>query len=250
VIVRVRDPLSRKAIQRSFDIALSDPKARSRLVALASSELILASWAELRVNPRLKVVPEGPEPNPKMVQAARETLDTFDWRPKPQHWYDAETPKDRLVRLTFLGAFRSFFDGTGHLWGGGVRVGEERFKAVSWAVDCLVETGDLKTPGGVYRVDTGTLGAGLFVFKRWGFFTAHLGAGLRLAAVSSTPGSTTLAPWGWPLAASAMTFRLGEGVVAELSGEIGYAVLPVPGASDPSVRGWWFSAQAGVGPRF
>ena len=123
VIVRVRDPISRKAIQRSFDIALSDPKARSRLVALASSELILASWAELRVNPRLKVIPEGPEPNPKMVKAARETVDDFDWRPKPQHWYDAETPKDRMARFMFLGSVRGFFDGSGTIWGGGVRIG-------------------------------------------------------------------------------------------------------------------------------
>lgn len=257
VIVRVRDPISRKAIQRSFDIGLSDPKARSRLVALASSELILASWAELRLNPRLRVIPEGPEPSPKMVQAARETVDDFKWEPKPKHWYEAETPKERMARLVFLGSVRGFFDGTGTVWGGGARVGEERFRAVSWAIDFLFETGTVRTNDAKYKVETGTLGAWLLLYKRWGFFTGRIGAGLRLVAVSSTSltpatpqGSTTIAPWGWPLAATSMTFRITETLVADLSGEAGYAVLPVPSASDAGVRGWWFSGQAGFGFSF
>lgn len=254
VIVRVRDPLSRKTIQRSFDIALSDPKARSRLVALASSELILASWAELRLNPKLRVIPEGPEPNPKMIQAARETVDDYKWEPKPRHWYEAETPKDRMARVVFLGSVRGFFDGTGTLGGGGVRIGEERFSAVSWSVDFLFETGKLRTQSAKYQVETGTLGAWLLLYKRWRFFTARVGGGLRLVAVSSTSltpatpeGSTTVAPWGWPLAATSMTFRLASSLVVDLSGEAGYAVLPVPSASDAGVRGWWFSGQAGFG---
>lgn len=257
VIVRVRDPISRKAIQRSFDIALSDPKARSRLVALASSELILASWVELKTNPKPRVVPEGPEPNPRDVQAARKTLEDFDWRPKPQHWYEAETPRDRMLRLTFLASFRSFFNGSGKLWGGGARIGEERFKAVSWSIDALIESGDVQTNAGRYSVETATLGAWLLLYKRWGLFTGRIGAGLRLVAVSSSAatqsipeGSTTIGPWGWPLAATSMTFRLAEVLVADVSGEVGYAVLPVPSASDPGVRGAWFSAQAGFGVLF
>jgi hypothetical protein len=254
VIVRVKDPLSRKAIQRSFDIGLSDPRARSRLVALASSELILASWAELRVNPKLRVIPEGPEPNPKLVQAARQTVDDFKWEPKPKRWYEAETPKDRMARLVFLGSVRGFFDGTGTVWGGGVRVGEERFRLVSWSVDFLFETGTVRTNDAKYQIETGTLGAWLLLYKRWGFFTGRIGAGLRLVAVSSstlTPGtpqgSTTIAPWGWPLAAASTSFRITSSLIADLSGEAGYAVLPVPTASDAGVRGWWFSGQVGFG---
>src|SRR5262249_26531050 len=192
VIVRVRDPISRKDIQRSFDIALSDPRARSRLVALASSELILASWVELRVNPKPRVVPEGPEPSPQAVQAARKTLEDFDWRPKPQHWYEAETPSDRMLRLMFLGSFRSFFNGSGRLWGGGVRVGEERLQAVSWSIDALIESGDVHTNAGRYNVETATLGAWLLLYKRWGFYTGRIGAGLRLAAVASSAATASI----------------------------------------------------------
>lgn len=256
VIVRVRDPISRKAMQRSFDIGLSDPKARSRLVALASSELILASWAELQVNPRLKVTPEGPAPNPHIVQAARKAVDDFEYHPKPQPaWYEVDTPKDRLLRFMFLGSVRGFFDGAGTLWGGGVRLGEERFRAVSWSTDFLFETGDIRTNSGAsYRAQTGTLGAWLLLYKRWGALTGRIGAGLRLVAVSSTAlsekepeGSTTIAPWGWPLAVSAVTVRITPALILDLSGEVGYAVLPVPSASDPGVRGAWFSGQLGFG---
>jgi hypothetical protein len=256
VIVRVRDPISRKAMQRSFDIGLSDPKARSRLVALASSELILASWAELEMNPRLKVAPEGPEPNPQAISAAKRAVDDFEYHPKPPPpWYETETPRDRLLRFVFMGSVRGFFDRTGTLWGGGFRVGEERFRIVSWSADFLFETGDVQTNAHApYRVETGTLGAWLLLYKRWGILTGRAGAGLRLVAVSSTPrapniaeGSTTIAPWGWPLAASSLTLKLGPTFLVELSGEVGYAVLPVPSASDPGVRGAWFSGQFGVG---
>jgi hypothetical protein len=189
-----------------------------------------------------------------MVQAARATVDDFKWEPKPKHWYEAETPKDRMARIVFLGSVRGFFDGTGTIWGGGARLGEERFSAVSWSVDFLFETGDVRTNAATYQIETGTLGAWLLLYKRWGFFTGRVGAGLRLVAVSSTThttgapkGSTTIAPWGWPLAATSMSFRIASSLVADISGEAGYAVLPVPSASDAGVRGWWFSSQLGFG---
>jgi len=128
---------------------------------------------------------------------------------------------------------------------------------VSWAADFLFEEGDVRTNAGHYTIETGTLGAWLLLYKRWGILTARAGAGLRLASVSSSKvsasqpeGSTTIAPWGWPLAASSITVRPGEWLVLELSGEIGYAVLPVPNASDPGVRGAWYSAQFGFGAAF
>ena len=128
---------------------------------------------------------------------------------------------------------------------------------MSWSADFLFETGDVRTNAlASYRIETGTLGAWLLLYKRWGIFTGRVGAGLRLVAVSSSPlmagepeGSTTIAPWGWPLAASSYTLRLGPTLVVDLSGEIGYAVLPVPSASDPGVRGAWFSGQFGIGFR-
>jgi hypothetical protein len=90
------------------------------------------------------------------------------------------------------------------------------------------------------------------LYKRWGFFTGRIGAGLRVGAVSSTgpQGSTSIAPWGWPLGATSMTFWISSSLVVDLSGEAGYAVLPVPNAGDASVRAWWCSGQAGVGYAF
>ncbi|MDQ2647407.1 MAG: hypothetical protein M3020_26625, partial [Myxococcota bacterium] len=51
VTIRVHDPLSRKDVERSFNAAPLDPRARARWVALAAAELVLSSWAELELNP-------------------------------------------------------------------------------------------------------------------------------------------------------------------------------------------------------
>ena len=72
VLVRVMDPLSRKTVQRSFDTKTFDKKATPRLVALAASELVLASWAELYSNPTPSVQPVGPAPSPKEASAVRQ----------------------------------------------------------------------------------------------------------------------------------------------------------------------------------
>jgi hypothetical protein len=74
VAVRVLDPISRKTLRRSFDPRPFGPGAQSRIVAIAASELVLASWAELAANPEPEVPPEGPAPSPEAVETARSVV--------------------------------------------------------------------------------------------------------------------------------------------------------------------------------
>lgn len=181
VTVRVRDPISRKTVKRSFDPKSFGTQAESRIVAIAASELVLASWAELSANPAPMVPPEGPPPSESAVETARtfvrersptdapraapatvvaprpapavtepgdneqpEALGTATESP-PDEPPRNHVPSSPAVadRVTAIVSFRSFLKGEGTLWGGGARFGRERFGVVSWALDALVENGVL-----------------------------------------------------------------------------------------------------------
>jgi hypothetical protein len=264
VLIRVQDPLSRKGVQRSFNLGLSDPKARSRLVAIAATELVLASWAELELGRPMTVAPEGGVPTdaekrkaaeiaaalgiklaPPGQPAAKEAAVPYE--PKERHWYDVETPADRMFRFSAVVSARKFFDQPGLLWGGGLRLGEERFRFISWAADILIESGTVGTGERTYQILTSTLGGSLLLWGRVGPITGRIGAGLRAGFAEVGGSASSVAPWGWPLGTSSLSFRTNQGIVLDLVGEGGYVVLPAGSAGQPGLRGGWFSGQIGIG---
>jgi hypothetical protein len=288
VVVRVDDPLSKKTVARGFDTGPLDPRARARWVALAASELVLSSWVELDTNPTPKVEPEGPAapaPARRAAQAAvrrRTPVPTIArasalGRPgatvrapvvaqrvqpqRPAAETEAAEPRlaaDKLARnarAVALVSARRFFDDSGSLWGGGVRLSEERFRHISWSADLLFEAGSVASRLTDYRLRSGTVGGWLMLYERANAITLRLGAGIRMGVIASlasnapdgTPASASaVAPWGWPLAATSISVAGGP-IVIEYSMEAGYVVLPVGGTSGPSVRGGWFSGQLGLG---
>lgn len=243
----VQDPLSRKAVQRTIDLGSADTLARTRLVAIASTELVLSSWAELESNPTPTVEPEGPRPPDETRRAARgialERAAT-GYQFRLRRWYDKETPAERYLALMAVGSVRSFFDTPGTLLGGGARVGEERFRFMAWSVDLLFETGRVELGSQSFDLKSFTTGGRLLAHGRIGKFGAGVGAGLRVG-VAASQGSSSLAPWGWPLGVAAASLRIGTSAVLELSGEASYVVLPLGG--DTTLRGAWFSGQLGLG---
>ncbi len=269
VVIEVTDPISRKTLRRSFDLSQSS-SARSRLIAIAASELVLAGWAELALRPPLRVQPEGAAPRAERARAAarrarqREAdversapaADALgaeadaEARARRQSWLTLQIPARRRFRVVPLASMRRFITQDGALWGGGVRVGEEPLTNASWAIDALFESGNFKAKGDSYRVDSWSLGALIFLHARTGPLSLRAGGGLRgglVAADAADNGANrTAIPWGWPLLA--LDFTLGEQVLFELSAEGSYAVLPVtPTSLGVSVRGVWVAVQVGVG---
>jgi len=289
VVVRVRDPLSRKTVKRSFDSTSFGDRGEARLVAIAASELVMASWGELAANPAPAVEPEGPAPAPQALETARAAVRAHRAAPTtaapPVHNLDgpagappstanaenaqlaaegslepdavitavpSELKRQRrqkdphrvdapTLRIVALGSYRAFFNGAGSLWGGGARVGEERFTIASWSLDALVESGTLSS----VKVTSTTLGAMLQAFLQHRPFTWRAGVGLR-AGLLSTDDGTYLGSFGWPLATTSISIFANH-LVFDISAELGYGILPLSGAADPSVRGLWMSAQAGMG---
>jgi hypothetical protein len=257
VLVRVKDPLSRKTVQRSFDTKTFDKKATPRLVALAASELVLASWAELYSNPTPSVQPVGPAPSQKEASAVRKALrerSFFAGEPEgPTARPDPEEAENRVLRLVALASVRTFpgeptapSGESGTLWGGGARIGEERFRLVAWSLDTLIERGTVIAHSGervtASRVTSFTIGGALLAYYTFrNMFTTRLGVGLRAGVIAGD--SSSVAPWGWPLGTTSLTLR-GERILLELSGEGGYVSFP---ASGGEVSGFWLSGQLGIG---
>lgn len=57
--VRIDDLLTRKRIERTFDLGPTNPRARARALALSTAELLRASWAELAIAEPAVEVPEA-----------------------------------------------------------------------------------------------------------------------------------------------------------------------------------------------
>jgi hypothetical protein len=290
VVVRVKDPLSRKTVRRSFDRHSFGNQAESRVIAIAASELVLASWAELEANPTPKVLGEGEPAKPEALASARgvvreripppsakptplsldgpgsqdETADTPEERQaaveratarrqaaqaRRARIRDAQSTEDRAAapedesvvfkRATAVLSFRHLLRGDGTLYGGGARLGHERWGVVSWGLDTLVESGQLRG----HNVTSASVGGELQFYARVGPATFRLGGGLR-AGVVSLVGGGSVAAWGWPMLVTCHSFRAGP-VVLDLAGEAGFVDLLL--LRNQSVRGPWASGQLGVG---
>jgi hypothetical protein len=274
VLVEVGDTISRKTLRRSFDLGRAPAQARSRLVAIAASELVLASWAELAIRPRLRVEPEGPPPSAERAARARERATRVspappvgpepglepatvaEERDEPlllaprQRWLDELPPDRRRFRLTGMATVRAFLSQDATLWGAGARIGEERLVLTSWALDAMFERGTVSG----FEVQSWSVGGMLYLYGRARFLTGRIGAGLRVglsastaaAGKSSPPPTRVLIPWGWPMLAAGVS--IGRELVAlELSAESGYVSFPVSsGANGLSVGGLWVGVQLGL----
>jgi hypothetical protein len=271
VVVQVKDPLSRKTVRRSFDPKSFGNQGQSRLIAIAASELVLASWAELTENPTPEVPGEGAPVKPETVETARSVVKARSAERKPAPSPDGadtsaasdmagasptteaavpdhpvhapsehQTPTAPVFqRVMAVFSFRSFVSGEGALVGGGARFGQERYGVVSWAADALIESGKIAS----HDVTSATLGGWLAFYAHFEPVTLRLGGGLRAGILGLTDGPV-IAAWGWPMLVSSMTIRDGP-LVLEFAGEAGLVALFVQRGQ--AVRGVWASGQLGFG---
>jgi hypothetical protein len=262
VVVRVKDPLSRKTVRRSFDPKSFGNQGQSRLIAIAASELVLASWAELEANPAPKVLGEGEPVKPETLETARGVVkarknplpsnpaeNPFAGEGNEARPADAAQPSAPdagrlpppaiLQRVTAVISLRTFVRGDGTLYGGGARYGQDRYGVISWAADALVEGGTLMGK----EVTSTSLGGWVAFYLRKDPVTFRIGGGLRAGILSFADGPS-LAAWGWPMLVSSVTLRAGP-VVLDIGGESGLVNLLLQHSQE--LRGVWVSGQAGLG---
>jgi hypothetical protein len=268
IVLRVRDPITRKGVSRLISLEKQQPEAHARLVALAATELVLASWSELEFNPRPRVEPEGPALAPELSAAAlqsvqeRRTVRGLTSQPSTVRRRRGEPPPSEL-RLAALASARTFFQNRGVLFGGGFRLGEELTHLVSWSIDGMTEAGRLWVNSGSQRdsvrFQTTTIGAAVLFFQRGRVLTGRVGGGLRLAVSAAEPSEAddsagqktryVVTPLGWPMLMSSITLRLGRRAISELSLEGSYSTVPISGPDDEQkpIIGAWCAANLGFG---
>jgi hypothetical protein len=281
VIIRVKDPLSRKTLRRSFDPRSFGTQAASRIVAIAASELVLASWAELESNPTPQVPAEGEPPKAEALERARGVVRARTARPAPHARTsplsleaggdgdtedDDEAPRPRYYRAPGRVDPRASTGSTA--FGGEEDPGV--FKRMTGVVSVrsflrgdgtLIGGGlrlgherfgivswaaDLLVENGALsdsNVTNATLGGWLLFYARAGVATFRLGGGLRAGMLGMQEGAS-VAAWGWPMVVTSHTFRSGP-IVFDLSAEAGYVDLLM--RRGQGLRGPWASGQVGLG---
>jgi hypothetical protein len=272
VLLQVADPISRKHVRRSIHLGGEPAGSQLRLIALAATELVVASWAELFINPTPLVEPEGAPPPEEARRAARSAIQRQEKaarelmaappasapepEPEPPAPERQRAPAETRLRLLGVIASRGFLAVAGQLWGGGLRVGADHGKVVSWTLDALHERGPLRREGRRYLLDTSTVGASVaFSYKR-PLFVLRAGAALRAGVANSDQGgseganrTSAVVPWGWPSAILSGTLFPGR-VAVELASEVGYAAVPIGSGTDAQgtpIRGAWIGCQLGLG---
>jgi hypothetical protein len=247
VSLRVDDPITGKSLIREIDLSSTPPRVRARLVALAVSELISASWTELEINAHPAVPPVGAVASPSARQSALSVIETH------------MPPLLGSLRVEALASGEFFFTQVGALWGGGLRVGQDRAHRFGWAIDALAHHGATTTSLGEVVADTITLGPSFFFQHRWTRVALRVGGGVRGGAARlegrpsgpSVHGAVAWSGWLGPMVDASLTLAPARRLALELSVEAGYVAVPfggkVDGAREVSIDGPWIGVQLGIG---
>ncbi len=228
-VITVQDPITRKLLRRSIPNTSPEIEGQARLVALAASELLLASWAELELNPRPQVVPEGPVPSGSDLSGARDAVrarlarktgrsgafggsgeDTQldvdaeqDDRSSANETEDeqpASSPVPRKqrerqiasgLRVLAVASGRGVMGVAGMLYGGGVRMGRDHYGVVAWTLDALLEGGTLEAKDATTSLTAVTVGGMIGFSYKIDPISMRAGGGLRWGVTSAQENDIT-----------------------------------------------------------
>jgi hypothetical protein len=243
--LHVEDPVTGKSLDRAIELPVSR-KARPRLLALAVTELVTASWTEAETNPEPEVAPVGRTASLQARQEARAAVE------------DRQVDRERhaVWLAALLGARGS---SAGPLYGGGAAL---RYEAWSWGgvdLDLMAHYGQASAPLGSIAETNGSVGVAVHAQWLAPRYVARLGAGGRGGPVwfvgqpynlTTARGTTLLAAWAGPMISASVDVPVGKSVALEACLEGGYVVRPVNalnnGAPGASVDGFWGAMNVGV----
>jgi hypothetical protein len=255
----LEDDVTRKVVTRLVDLSSVDPSARERLMALTGSELVLASWMEVRMEPRPVIPPAGPPPAPELTARVNEIV-------APQ--IKGSTPPLRLgvsaTTSTFLSALAPIFGFALHLtqpfsttwaWNVSLLGGlghldgklDDRGQTVSIAATTAALVWSLRYTRSFGGVDFWAGAAGLAG-------VAYLTGGMP--AADSLVATPAYAPWAGPALQLAAAYPVAERLRVLVQLEAGLLVLGTRALVRPpteageklvvtELRGGWLAAQLG-----
>lgn len=232
-MLHVEDPISRRSIDRPIDLGATSPIGSARLLALAITELVTASWSELTEPPRAARAPVAAQPV-------------------------LEAPPLERLRLSALGLGRGTFAGAGFLGGAALRLSRYHARHLGWLVELEVAHGSAAVSVGSVSTTLLSIGTAFVAHQSWRKIGIHGGIGLRFGAAqlrgesdAGARGASFWGPWVGPMATLGLVAAPVRRLALELGLEGGYVVTPVGGLVDGrrevAVEGGWIGLYLGLG---
>jgi hypothetical protein len=238
--LRVVDSLTSKSLTRTVSVADTSVAARPRLLALAVTELVGASWAELASNPEPRVPPTPPRAPPAMRAGAALAI--------------ARLP----LLLEAVADARVFFDSRDLLLGGGVRFTPWLARGLVVSLDVLANHADTTRRPGDVTIDAVSAGVAVGTGYTWSRarLTATLGLRAGVARIVGTlkaasfEASTLSGAWLGPELAVHLELLPHARVHPIFVYAVGWAVAGVDGRvpddRDVKVEGAWGALSVGA----
>lgn len=246
VRIAIDDAVTGKTVTRTIDVLAMGKNGSSRLLGVAIVELLSASWAEVRNNPKPEAVPVEPLATPEV---RREVVDVVKAR------------AEEHMQLSAMALVRGPYDSVGATLGAGVRYVPSLSRHLVVPLDVTFEHGSNTSALGRVGVSVIALDAGLaWQSSRKSFL--RLGGGIRGGAAryagaandaSVATARTIWAPWVGPFASASIAHVFGDTFMTELILEGGYALTPtranVDQGDNVALRGPWVGLALAIGAR-
>ncbi len=230
VRLTIDDPLTGKSTTRSLDLDDQPRRLRSRLLGLAISEAVLASWIELQLTPE----PPSAQPAVAPPETRREAAHIAERR------LQAASPARSLASREIVAgpALRWFSSGLLTLGlSGGARHWLDHHPLAGVGLDLDASYGERSVPN-VARASATSLSLAPCLLMRGAFGSnvVTAGAGWRVGAArlsaepaSPRPGRAAWRGWTGPFLAVDFSVPLSDSLFLRASAESGYLLVPARG---------------------
>ena len=255
VHLHIDDPVTGKSTTRTVDLEGQPRSLRSRLLGLAISEAVLASWIELQLTHQAPSEPDTvpAETRQEAAHIAGRHLQVNPQMPRSEPPDIAAGPLMRwfsggLLTVGASASARRWFD-------------DQPVVGVGLEIDGSY--GEHSVPE-VARASAATLSLAPCLLMRSGFdrvvLTAGVGWRIGVARLSAEPvgvrraGRTAWRGWTGPLVTVDLSVPLWRSLVLRATVESGYAVIPAHGRMDSvtvvALEGSWVGGLVSLGTRF
>lgn len=249
VEVDIDDGLTRKRLQRTFDLASAPPGMRSRLVALAIAELLAAAWVELGMRPQedlsaVRPRSEGSEEARAIaLEVARVRLVLAEAPPRELAPAEPAVARPRPLGIRVIGVGQLSGEPLHVAGGGGIALDVELLAPLALVIDARAEHGSVEARDiGVVGVTTAWVGALLALRLPLGWNHADFGLGARggaavLEGSSDAPGvaaATVVGPTLALIGAAHLSLHVIGSAYLHIGVELGWVAVPVLGTVEPT----------------
>ncbi len=260
--LRLEDGVTRKSMSRVLDLSRVEPGSRTRLLALAVAEFVVASWVELRIVAQPAIQAVGPPPSQRVLQRVQAVVQKRTPVIAEASERALRAPIDGAWEVSTLFHLEVWSSDLGLMPAVAVRVGQRPADKLAFTFGADLGVTRVSVAEGQVALGlTSAMGALLYA-ARAGRTDFYAGGGGRfgfvhMAGVSAdqrVQGRSFTAPYGGFLMLGRVAYRVTSAfhLLAEL--EAGLVTLPAQGRSGSklvvTLDGAWLSAGVGLGWSF